>query len=346
MPAHLQKVGSFLVAFAAWLVSAQADPIEDFYKGQTISIVVGYPVGGGYDLLSRVVAHHLGNHLPGKPRAIVQNMPGAGSRTAASFIYGPAPQNGTVIGIVSQYLPLAHLLSSDPSMDMTKFHWLGSLGQGGNNVMIALKSTGITSVEDLKRIPLVVASAGPQTNTEYYVAALNNMFGTKIKSIAGYQGTADVQLAIEKGELQGMASVDWPGLKRSHASWLFEDKINVVLQFGMKREEELSSIPLLRDLARNEEERRVLDIISNGVDIGRPYFVGPGVPPDRVTALTKAFDAMREDPAFKEEVAKSGLVLNPIPATELRRLVVDSSVVAPELKEKLRNALNTKGLGR
>lgn len=343
---HFVTASTIFAAALTFLTPARADPVADFYKGQTISVIVGYPPGGGYDLLSRMLARHIGKFIPREPRLIVQNMPGAGSRTAAAHVYNVAPQDGSVIGIVSQYLPLAHLLSEDRSFESSKFHWIGSLGQGGNNVMLAWRQTGVKSVEDLKSKSLIVASAGPQTNTEYYVATLNNMFGTRIKSVPGYRGTGDVQLAIERGELEGMASVDWPGLKRARGEWLKDGKINIFLQVGLQREPELPDVPLMTDLARNPQERQVLEMISAGVDIGRPYFVGPKVPADRVASLRAAFDKMREAPDFLADIQKGGLVINPISGHELQKLVESSTMAPLDIIERTRAALDTKGLGR
>ena len=315
---------------------AQAD---DFYKGKTITIVVSYPPGGGYDLLARALANYMGRYIAGNPAMVVQNMPGAGSRIAAGYVYNVAPQDGTVMATVSQYLPLAQLMENETTFDSGKFNWIGNLGQGGNNVMAAWAATGIRSIDDIKTKQLIVASTGPQTNTEYYPAVLNNLYGTKFKLIGGYSGFPQTLLAIERGELEGSSSADWPGWKLIRPDWISQKKVNFFLQIGSKREPELPEVPLLNDLARNDEERQILDMVTSGVDIGRPFMVGPKVPADRVKMLRSAFDKLLGDADFLASLKKQNLEISPMSGEELQKLVERTANAPKVIVDKTREAL-------
>lgn len=324
------------MALVMWTACAGA---QDFYRGKTINVVVSYSPGGGYDFAARVLARHIGKHIPGNPNAVVQNMPGGGSRTAANYLQNSAPQDGTVLGIFSQYLQFAFLMDPDRSFDPGRFQSVGNLGQGGANVMAAHRRTGITKLEDLKSKTLIVGSTGPQTNTEYYPATLHNLFGHKFKVVAGYIGIPDVVLAIERGELDGFSSSDWPGIKRAKPDWIRDGTLQIIAQIGLEREPELPGVPLILDLARNEDERRMLDLVSSGVDIGRPFFAGPGVPAERIAILRKAFDAMIVDPEFLEDTRKSAIAISPMSGAKLHEIIQRTMSAPPDIVAKMRAAL-------
>jgi tripartite-type tricarboxylate transporter receptor subunit TctC len=347
----LASIRCAVLLFALGLCAggARAQAPADFYKNKTISIVVSYSPGGGYDLSARLVSRFLGRYIPGQPSIVVQNMPGGGSRIAGGYMQSVAPQDGTVMAIVSQYLPLAQLMDGDKSFDMAKFKYVGNLGQGGNNVMGAWAASGVKTIEDLKTHALVVGSTGPQTNTEYYPAALENLFGYKFKVIAGYIGTPDIFVAIERGELEGFSSSDWPGLKRSRPAWIKDHKLNIIAQIGAKREAELPDVPTLLDLARNDEQRQILDLVTTGVDIGRPFFVGPRVPQERVDVLRTAFDKMFKDPEFLQAAKDGHQALTLMSGVELQALVERTMGAPPAIVEKTKAALtlpHAAGVGR
>jgi tripartite-type tricarboxylate transporter receptor subunit TctC len=300
---------------------------------------VSYGAGGGYDLAARVLARHIGKHVPGNPNAVVQNMPGAGSRIAANYLQNSAPQDGSVLGIFSQYLQFAFLMDPDRSFDPAKFQSVGNLGQGGANVMAAHRRTGIAKLEDLMRTTLIVGSTGPQTNTEYYPAMLHNLFGHKFRVVAGYIGIPDIVLAIERGELDGFSSSDWPGIKRARPEWIKDGTLKIIAQIGLEREPELPGVPLILDLARNDEERAMLDLVSAGVDIGRPFFAGPGVPAERIAILRKAFDAMVVDPEFLDDVKKSAIAISPMSGAKLHEIIQRTMSAPASIVAKTRAAL-------
>lgn len=334
---------------AAAVLLAIADPAAaqgpgEFYKGRTVTVVVGYPPGGSYDLLARALARHMGRHIPGTPAMIVQNMPGAGSKIATQHLYNVAAQDGTVLATISQYIALGQLLEQEKAFDAARLKWIGNLGQGGNNVMAAWSATGIRTIEDVKSKQMIVGSTGPQTNTEYYPAVLNSLYGTRFKLVRGYTGFAPTVVAIERGELDGSASADWPGWKVFRPDWIRERKINVILQIGSVREKDLPDVPLLTDLARNPDERQILELVTSGVDMGRPFATGPSVPEDRVTVLRRAFQAMLADPEFRAEIAKQSIVLTPTSGEEVQALVQRTLGVAAAVAERTRAALTPQGM--
>lgn len=319
--------------------SVHAQGTSNFFTDKTIRVIVSYPPGGGYDLLARNLARSMPKHIPGQPTMVVQNMPGAGSRLAAGYVYNVAPQDGTVMATVSQYLPLAQLMDNETNFDSGKFQWIGNLGQGGNNVMAAWHETGVKTIDDVKWREMLVGSTGPQTNTEYYPAVLNNLFETKFRLIRGYSGFPQTLLAIERGELEGSSSADWPGWKAIRPYWLQERKVNIILQIGSTREKELPDVPLLNDLARNDEERQILDLITSGVDIGRPFMAGPKVPQDRIRLLRDAFDKLIIDEDFLTTIKKQNLEISPMSGIELQKLVERTTNAPKSIVDKTRAAL-------
>ncbi len=333
-----RRAGAWLAAMAG-LSGAPALAQGDFYRGKSVHVVVSYAPGGGYDLAARVLSRHIGRHIPGQPNVVVQNMPGAGSRVAAGYLQNIAPQDGTVLGIFSQYLQFAQLMDPDKSFDPAKFQSVGNLGQGGANVIGAMSRTGIAKIEDLYQKTLIVGSTGPQTNTEYYPSALTNLFGLKFKVVAGYIGVPDITLAMERRELDGFSSSDWPGIKRARPEWLASGELRTILQIGSAREPELPDVPLMIDLARNAEERQILELVSSGVDIGRPFFAGPGVPAERIAVLRKAFDDMLLDPEFHEDVKKSAMAISPMSGAKLHDIIQRTMNASPEIVAKTRAAM-------
>ena len=347
MRAVIRRAVRLLCTAAATLAiaaSASAQGAGEFYKGRTVTVVVGYPPGGSYDLLARALARHMGRHIPGSPAMIVQNMPGAGSKIATQHIYNLAAQDGTVLATISQYIALGQLLEQEKAFDAARLKWIGNLGQGGNNVMAAWAATGIRTIEDVKAKEMIVGSTGPQTNTEYYPAVLNALYGTRFKLVRGYTGFAPTVVAIERGELDGSASADWPGWKVFRPDWIRDRKINVILQIGSVREKDLPDVPLLIELARNPEERQILDLVTSGVDMGRPFATGPNVPDDRVAVLRQAFQAMLKDSEFQAEIAKQNIVLTPTSGEEVQALVERTLKVAPAVAERTRAALTPQGM--
>jgi tripartite-type tricarboxylate transporter receptor subunit TctC len=317
---------------------AQAQSPAEFYKGKNIDLIIGFTQGGGYDVYARTVARHLANHIPGKPHIIPKQMTGAGSRKAAGYVYNVAPQDGTTLATADQSLPLQQALE-EPGLkfDATKFFWIGNVN-ADNNTLAVWHTSGITSIEQCKTREVVLGATGPNTSAQY-PQVMNNLLGTKFKIISGYPGGADINLAMERGEVAGRGSNAWASWKSTRAEWLKDKKINILVQIGLEKAEDLPNVPLLMDLAKSDEDRRVLRLLSAPTAIGRPLFTTPNVPKDRVTALRRAFDATMKDPGFLADAKKAKLDLNPISGEKLQE-IANEIVAAPKpVAKKLADAL-------
>lgn len=342
----VRAIGAPLVAAGVGLTmmaaGAPAHAADDFYKGKTLRLIVGYAPGGGYDVYARFAVRHMARLLPGKPSVVAQNMPGAGSARAAQYLMVSAPQDGTVLGTVGQNLPLDQALSAGKTKyDTRRFNWIGNIIDG-NNVMFVWHTTGVKSVEDAKTKEVFLSATGVTSTSVQYPRVLNNMFGTKFKIITGFGGGTELNLAIERGETQGRGSTGWSNIKAVTPQYLADKKINIILQMGLKREKDLPDVPLLIDLARNPAERRVLELISAGVDIGRPILTTPGVPAVRVKLLRDTFDAALADKQFLAEAAKARMDISPVRGEDVQK-IVENIVSAPPDIVNLVEAAMTKG---
>src|ERR1700730_3201070 len=277
-------------------VPAAADDVADFYRGKRINLVVGYGTGGGYDLYARMLGRFLGDHIPGKPAIIAQNMPGAGSRGAANWLYKVAPRDGTVIATLGQTTPADQALG-EPGIqfDVRKFNWIGNMVVV-NNIMFVSVATGIKTIDDAKKKVLTIGATGASSPSVLYPQVSNNLLGTKFKIVSGYPGGGDINLAVERREVDGRGSDSWASMKSTHPDWLRDHAINILFQVGPRRESDLPDVPLWTELAANEAQRQVLDILSADVSVGRPIVTAPEVPADRVKALRQAFDETMRDP--------------------------------------------------
>ncbi|MQA67063.1 MAG: hypothetical protein GEU76_14370 [Alphaproteobacteria bacterium] len=333
---------AFVLAAGIVCGSPSVQAADDFYKGKSIRLIIGYGPGGGYDVYARLVGRHMARLLPGSPTAVPQNMPGAGSARAAQFLMVGAPRDGTVWATLGQNLPLDQALNPKKAQyDTRQFNWLGNVNRG-NNVMMMWHTSGVRSIEDAKKKEVFLSATGVTSTSVQYPRVLNNIFGTKFKIITGFGGGSELNLAIERGETQGRGSIAWATVKANVPHYLSEKKVYIILQMGLTREKDLPGVPLLIDLARNPAERRVLELISAGVDIGRPIVTTPGVPADRVKLLRDTFDATMMDNAFLEEAKKAKLDVNPVPGEEVQK-IVENIVTAPADIVQLVDAAMTKG---
>ena len=277
---------------------AAADDVADFYRGKRINFVVGYGSGGGYDIYARLFARFIGEHIPGNPTVVPQNMPGAGSRRAANWLYAVAPKDGTAIACLGQATPTDQALGQPGiQFDARKFNWIGNLAVV-NNIMFVSAASGVATMDDAKKKTLSIGATGASSPSVLYPQVSNNLLGTKFKVVPGYSGGGDINLAVERRELDGRGSDSWASMKSTHADWLRDRKINILFQVGPRREPDLPDVPLWSELGESEGQRQILEILSGDVAVGRPILTTPDVPADRVRALRKAFDETLADPQF------------------------------------------------
>lgn len=300
---------------------ARAQPAEGFYRNRTITILVGFTAGGGYDLYARALARHMGRHVPGSPAIVVQNMPGAGSLKATQFVYSHAPKDGTVLATVSRGM-VTEPLFNDAAFDATKLSWLGSI-TSETSICATWYTSPVRSWPDMFGREFTLGGSGTGSDPDTFALILRNVFGAKVKLVTGYPGGNDINLAMERGEIDGRCGWSWTSIKSQKTQWLRDGKISLLAQFGIEKHADLPDIPLVLDRAANAEQRQILRLLVAGQFVGRPFFASPDVPIDRKAALRRAFDETMKDPQFLEEAAKLGLEISPITAAVIDDFLAD-----------------------
>jgi tripartite-type tricarboxylate transporter receptor subunit TctC len=330
-------------ALAAGLTAqARADAVEDFYKGKTVTMIVSYGPGGGYDTYGRILAQHMSKYIPGKPNIIINNMPGAGSLKGANYIYNVAPKDGTAFGIFARNIPLIALLQTDQNVqfDPTKFTWIGSSSSGENDayVLIARKDAKNKSIEDLRKKggePLILGSTGEGTSSDAWPVVLRDMLGFNIKNIGGYTDSGALYLAMERNEIEGRTT-GISSVKANKPDWLKPDGImQILVVMGRKtRYSELPNVPTARELAKSDEDRGLIEVLELPYAMSRPFAAPPGVPADRAKALQKAFMATHKDPDYLKDAERLKVDVSPIDGDDVReRIESIKKVPAPTLKK-------------
>lgn len=330
-----------LTAAALWIAPAQAEPIEDFYKGKTVTVVSSGGVGGPIDLACRTVARYLSRHIPGNPIVIVRNMPGGGHVLMSNYMFTQAPKDGTTIGGVVNSIPTHQVVDGrGVRFDARQLHWLGSTGFA-NLMTLAWHTSGFKTIKDVFERELLTGVTGVGSGTYVYTNAMNLVLGTKFKMVMGYKDSAAVDLAIERGEVQARGGFTLTGIKQERPHWIAENKITMLVQVGAQPEVEYPNLPLMHELGRTEEERQILQLISSPAALGRPFFTPPEVPADRVAVLRKAFAATMQDPDYIAEGNRIRLDMNPLGAERVTELVNATINAPPNVVAKARAALGS-----
>ena len=311
-----------------------AQPGGDTFAAKSVAMIIGFGPGGGYDLWGRTVGRHIGRHLPGAPTVIPQNMPGAGSYAAASYIFNIAPKDGSVLGIIARDAALGPLSgASGARFDPTRLSWIGTPTKE-TNVCVAYHTSQVKSVLDLYDKQLIVGDTGPGTGTRSYPKALNELLGMKFKLVGGFPASSDVFLAMERGEVEGICeSLD--SIKIRRPDWIPTRKISILFQGGAEPNPELDGVPFVLDLALTGEQRQALEFLYAGQGIGRPFVAPPDLPPDRLKMLRDAFKATMTDPAFVAEAQKSKLDLEPEDGEHLAVLIAKIYATPKPIVDKI-----------
>jgi tripartite-type tricarboxylate transporter receptor subunit TctC len=328
---------------AAAATPAAADAVSDFYKGKTMTLVVSTGAGGTYDTVARTIAKYIPKHIPGEPVVIIKYMPGAGHVLATNFMYNQAPKDGTHIATIGNAIPLHQILDGKGvRYDARKFNWLGTTGIS-NLMTVAWAASGIKSMDDAMKKEVTAGSTGAGSGTMLYPTVTNNVVGSKFKIIAGYRKATEIDLAMERGEVQVRSGFSYGSLSHEHPDWLKEKKVVMLFQVGGEREEDFPDVPLMTDLAKNDEQRQVLKLISSTTALGRPYLTTPGVPADRLNALRAAFTATVKDPGFLADAKKLDFDLKPLGADKVTEIVNDTINTSPDIVEKAKAAMEGAG---
>ena len=318
-----QLIPILAIVMAAVAAPAHADSVEDFYKGRTITVLIGYSPGGSYDAAGRVLARHMGRYIPGNPSLVPQNMPGAGTLNLVNYLYNVSPKDGTAFGIFARGMAMEPLIGgTNAKFDATKLTWIGSAANE-----ISLCATYATSPvknwNDALTKDFTVAGNGSGSDPDVFANVLRNAFGVKDRLISGYPGSAEISLAMERGEIDGRCGWSWSSIKAEKAQWLAEHKLNLIVQLALEKAADLPNVPLITELATNDRQRQILKLIFSRQTMGRPFAGPPGIPADRAQALRHAFDLTMKDPEFLAEAATRGLEINPVSGPDVEKLITE-----------------------
>lgn len=311
-PSWLVAAAALAITLPALAATPALADVSGFYKGKTISGIIGYPPGGGYDLYMRVLSHHMGRHIPGNPNIVPRNMPGAGSLVAANYIYNTAPKDGTVLGaFASSTLFSVKLGEKRGKFEIDKFTWIGNLDQTVGTCTV-WHTSGIKSFEELMRREVIFGASGPTAVNSTHARGFNALFGTRIKVINGYPSSTSALLAMKRGEVQGGCGFALSSLKATRAQEWASGDLRVIIQTGFeKNEKELKGVPHIYEYAKSEDDKKVMHLIYGTHILGRPISAPPNLPADRARALRDAFNAMVKDPKFLAETEKLKLPIEP-----------------------------------
>ena len=314
----------------------KADQISDFYKGKTVSFVVGSPPGGAYDLYARAIAHYFPAHMPGKPQAIIQNMPGAGSLIAANYTSNVAPRDGTVVAALNSTAPYQKLFGiASVKFDPVVANWLPS-PSGFTALLLVSKNAPVKTFAELRQTPTRIATLSPGATPSFFAAIFNDVFQTKIIPITGHPSMPDALIAMQRGEVDGFPSTPWTSLQRNYAHLLSSGEINILLQYGQARLSELKDVPFAQDIASTDEDKQLLDVTMAPTFLGFPYMMGPDVPPERIRAIRDAMMRVFDDAGFREEAARMKLDVAPVSGDDAQRIVRNAYSASASVTTRLR----------
>ncbi len=337
------------VAIAAGLAGGAAlaqapaqDAVAGFYRGRNVTLLIGSSPGGGYDLYGRLIARFLGRHIPGNPQIIVQNMPGAASNVAAAYVYNVAPKDGTVMGAIFMGAVVDPLFgeAKRSTHDTAKFNYIGNANSDAY-VCLVRTDAGVNSLSDVFDKEIIMGASADGASTRDFPSLLKNLLGVKFKIVAGYPGTREINLAMEKGEVQGACGETWSSVAATYPAWFRDKMVKPLVQESNVGYPELDrmGVPLSNAFAKTPEQKQILDLVYSQTTFGRPYVVAPGVPPERVEALRKAFMATMTDPELVAEAKRINLDIAPIAGEELQALIAKLYATPQDVVDKAKAAL-------
>jgi tripartite-type tricarboxylate transporter receptor subunit TctC len=324
--------------------SVRADDVSSFYQNKTVTLIVGYSAGGGYDIYARTVAHYLGAHIPGRPNVIIQNMPGAGSIASANYLYNVALKDGTVIGTFGRGVPMEPLIGfAKTQYDATKFSWIGSAANELSVCAVTQKSK-IKKWDDALKMDVAVGGEGSGSDPDTYAMMVRGIFKAQFRIVTGYPGGNDMTLAIERGELDGRCGWSWGSIKATRPDWISgPNKLNVLLVMSTDRNPELPDIPSVLEKADNDNDRDIIKLIVSRQKVARPFTAPPSIPADRLAALRQAFMDTMKDKAFLDEAKSLTLEISPLSGQDVESLIKDLYASKPESVQRARDVIASGG---
>jgi tripartite-type tricarboxylate transporter receptor subunit TctC len=301
--------------------SGQAQSVADFYRGKTVHLLIGFTAGGNYDLSSRTLARHIGRHIPGNPNVVAQNFVGAGSLRLANALYNTAPKDGTTFGMVGRGISMEPLLGTDAAkFDSQRFTWIGSVSHE-TSVCVSWRTSKIKNWNDFLSTPSTVGGQGPGSDDDMFTNMLRNLLGVKARLVAGYSGGNEINLAMERGEIDARCGWSWGAIKTTRFQWITNKDLNLLLQIALQKSNDLPDVPLVMDHAKSDRDRQILQAILSRQQMAWPFAAPPDLPKDRAGALRAAFDATMRDPEYLAEAKKRGLEINPMNGAEIDKLI-------------------------
>lgn len=325
---------SIVSAMILMPVSASAQSGADFYRGKTVDLMIGYGVGGGYDVYGRAIARYLGKYIPGNPQMVVRNMDGAGGLRLANHMYQIAPRDGSVIATTGRSAAFDPLFGNKAAQfDGSKFEWIGS-ANSEVSLCVALKESGVTRFEDLFKKELVIAGTAAANDTDQIPKVINSLLGTKFKLTTGYPTGNGVNLSIERRETFGRCGWSWSSIKATHNHWIESGELVPLVQVAVSKHQDLPHVPLIADMAQTEEQKRILRVLFASQLLGRPFFTAPGVPAERVEILRKAFIDTLNDRDFLDEAERAKLEITAVTGAAVQDLVNEIYSTPKEIADK------------
>jgi tripartite-type tricarboxylate transporter receptor subunit TctC len=301
--------------------NVHAEAVVDFYRGKSITMLIGYTSGGGYDIYARVLSRHMGRHIPGNPGIVPQNMPGAGSLRLANFLYNAAPRDGTTIGMIGRGLAVEPLIGTSATQyDGRKFTWLGS-GSDQVSLCVTWHTSPVKTWDDMRARPFSVAGEGSGSDPDIFAITLKNLMGVRLRLVSGYPGGPEMNLAMERGEVDGRCGWSWTSIKITRPDWVASRRINLLVQMALQKNAEIPQVPLIMDLATTDRERQILRLVLSHQQMGWPFVAPPGLPAERAQALRSAFDETMKDPEFLAEAKERQLEVNPMSGAAIDKLI-------------------------
>ena len=330
------SMGFFSLACA----QANADPVEDFYRGKQMQFIIRTAAGGDYDQYSRLLARNMSRYIPGNPIILPINMPGGGGITAANFVGQSAPKDGTILTMVSQGLPIDQALGLNKSLrvDLRQFNWIGNV-VNANQLLVVWHTSPIRSIEDAKRRETTIGATGAGSVSSQLPSFYNYVLKTRFKIIMGYQSGQEIDLSMERGEVEGRGTNTYTGYMASKPHYLSRNLIIPLVQVGMSREAELPNVPLLTEMNVPAEDRPLLEFVSKAITVGRPVATTPNVPQERVDALRRAFDQTLLDPIFIEEARRENAEIRPMNGVTLARVIQDLIDTPETIRNRVKEAI-------
>jgi tripartite-type tricarboxylate transporter receptor subunit TctC len=330
-----------VAALAALANVARADSVADFYKNRSVSMIIGYSVGGGYDAYARLLARYIGRHIPGEPSIVPQQMTGAGGLRAANYLFSVAPKDGSVLGTFSRSMGIAPLLGQ-VEFDSRKFSWLGSMTDD-DTTCVTWNSSPIKTWDDFLNKPSKLGGLGADADPDIWALLYKNVFGAKLQLVSGYPGTNDVVLAMERGEVDGLCGLSWSTIKTRHAEWLTSHAATIIVQAALKKEPQIAAVPLATDLVTKPEQLQIIRLLLASQAMARPFVAPPDIPADRKLALIAAFDATMRDADFLGEARKLNFEIHPVSAPTIDGLLAEVYATPKDVLARAAKAISSAG---